>query len=154
MFDAISRFFDLHIGGASAEGANTHAIEIATAALLAEVMRMDGEVTGAERDAVLRAVRSKFGLDAQQAQALIDLAEVEGRQATDYYQFTSLINKHFSREQKQQVVALLWDVAYADGVASPYEEHLIRKLADLLYVDHGDFIAAKLKARAAYSGDQ
>ena len=108
---------------------------------------MDGDAQATEREAVLRAVRGKFHLAEQDAQALIDLAEQEAREASDYYQFTSIINRRFSQPQKIRVIELLWEVAYADEVSNPYEEHLIRKLADLLYVDHGDYITAKLKAR-------
>ena len=114
---------------------------------------MDGGTDPAEREAVLRAVRGKFGLSPDEAQALIDLAEEEARGATDYYQFTSIINRRFTQAQKVRVVRLLWDVAWADAVASPYEEHLIRKLSDLLYVEHRDYINAKLEARAAAGAD-
>ncbi|HLB15689.1 MAG TPA: TerB family tellurite resistance protein [Burkholderiales bacterium] len=64
-------------------------------------------------------------------------------------QFTSLINKRFSPEQKARVVEHMWRVAYADAELSAYEQHTIRKLADLLYVPHGAYIAAKLRARDA-----
>ena len=69
--------------------------------------------------------------------------------ASDYYQFTSLINRRFTQPQKERIVELMWEVAYADAAAHPYEEHLIRKLADLLYVEHHALHCAKLKARDA-----
>jgi uncharacterized tellurite resistance protein B-like protein len=98
---------------------------------------------------VLRAVRDKFHLSDADAQALVEHGEAAAREANDYWQFTSIINRRFTQAQKIRVVELLWEVAYADAVASPFEEHLIRKLADLLYVEHADFIHAKLRARAA-----
>jgi uncharacterized tellurite resistance protein B-like protein len=122
---------------------------VATAALIVEVMRMDGDVTAAEREAALRAVRDKFGLDSDEARALVELAEAEAKSASDYYQFTSLINRRFTQPQKERIVELMWEVAYADAAAHPYEEHLIRKLADLLYVEHHAYIRAKLQARDA-----
>jgi uncharacterized tellurite resistance protein B-like protein len=146
MLKAIRDFLDQAFGSAD-EGGDRHSIEVATAALLVEIVRMDGEVTQVERDAVLRAVRDKFHLSASDAQALVDLGEAQARQANDYYQFTSIINKRFTQAQKIRVVELLWEVAYADTVANPFEEHLIRKLSDLLYVDHPDYIHAKRKAR-------
>ncbi len=147
----IRRFLDKHLGSADSAAADKHTIEIATAALLVETVRMDGDVKPIERDAVLRAVRGKFHLTNDEAQTLIDLAEKEAREASDYYQFTSIINKRFSQQQKIRVVELLWEVAYADKSVDPYEEHLIRKLADLLYVEHRDYITAKLRARDASS---
>ena len=148
MLKAITDFFDKHLGPAE-DSAGRHTIEVATAALITEVMRMDGDVTAAERTTALRAVRERFGLTEVDAQALVDLAEAEARSASDYYQFTSLINRHFTQAQKERIVELMWQVAYADSEASPYEEHLIRKLADLLYVEHHAYIRAKLAARDA-----
>ena len=148
MLKAIRDFFDAALAG-DGDRADRHTIEVATAALLVEISRMDGEITAAERAAVLAAVRGRFGLTGAEAQQLVDLAEAEARQANDYYQFTSIITKRFSREQRIRVVELLWEVAFADATANPFEEHLIRKLADLIYVDHADFIRAKLTARAA-----
>ena len=75
------------------------------------------------------------------------LAESEARNANDYWQFTSIINKRFTQPQKVRVIELLWEVAYADAGLNAYEEHLIRKLADLLHISHGDYITAKLRAR-------
>ena len=149
MLADIRRFLDKHLRPADAAATDKHTIEIATAALLVEVVRMDGDVQPAEREVVLRGVRSKFHLQEAEAQTLIDLAEQEAREASDYYQFTSIINRRFSQPQKIRVIELLWEVAYVDQLANPYEEHLIRKLADLLYVDHRDYITAKLKARNA-----
>lgn len=148
MLKAIRDFFDAALAG-DGDRADRHTIEVATAALLVEISRMDGEITAAERAAVLAAVRGKFGLTGVEAQQLVDLAEAEARQANDYYQFTSIITKRFSREQRIRVVELLWEIAYADATACPFEEHLIRKLADLLYVEHHAYIRAKLKARDA-----
>ena len=69
--------------------------------------------------------------------------------ATDYFQFTSLINKQCSLEQKVRIVENMWHVAMSDGHISAHENHLMRKIADLLYVGHADYIAAKQRARQA-----
>lgn len=123
------------------------AIELATAALLVEVVHAARDVQPAEQAVLLRAVHDKFGLDSVQADALLRDAEERMRQATDYYQYTSLINAHFTQEQKQQVIELMWRVAYADDVLSAQELHLIRKIAGLLHVPDGEYIAAKLRAK-------
>jgi uncharacterized tellurite resistance protein B-like protein len=149
MLADIRRFLDKHLGSADPAASDRHTIEVATAALLVETVRMDGDIQPIEREAVLRAVRGKFHLTGEEAQTLIDLAEQEAREASDYYQFTSIINKRFSQHQKIRVIELLWEAAYADKLADPYEEHLIRKLADLLHVEHRDYITAKLRARDA-----
>jgi len=74
------------------------------------------------------------------------------RQATDYFQFTSLINRHFSMDQKIRVIELMWSVAWADDELSPHERHLMRKIIDLLHVPHGDAVAAQARVRAERGG--
>ncbi|MEJ2426718.1 MAG: TerB family tellurite resistance protein, partial [Candidatus Thiodiazotropha sp.] len=75
------------------------------------------------------------------------LGEREHAASTDYFQFTSLINKHYSAEQKVWLIEALWRVAFADQKLHQYEEHVIRRLSELLYVPHSDFIAAKLRVQ-------
>lgn len=148
MLDAIRRFFDEHIATAGNVAPDEHRLQVATAALIAEVMRLDGQAAP-ERAAFLAAVRRRFALSDDEASTLVALAEAEARDAVDYYQFTSLINRAFTAEQKAHVVELMWEVAYADGTLSAHEQHVMRKIAELLYVSHGDYIAAKLRAKAA-----
>jgi uncharacterized tellurite resistance protein B-like protein len=152
MLTAIRDFFDRNIAGGESPADERHRTQIAVAALLLEVVRLDGGVDEAERAAVLRAVRSKFGLTDGEAAALVALAEAEAQDATDYYQFTSLINRHFSAEQRERAVEMMWEVAYADADLSANEQHVLRRVADLLYVPHSRYIAAKLRARDA-AGD-
>jgi uncharacterized tellurite resistance protein B-like protein len=148
MLNSIRDFFDRHIGAAPAPN-ERHTIELATAALLIEVARVDEGATADERAAVLRAVRAKFELTHEEAERLIALAEEEMKQASDYFQFTSLINRHFTQQQKQRVIELMWRVAYSDASLTAHENHLMRKVADLLHITHGDYIAAKMRAQAA-----
>lgn len=148
MLNSIRDFFDCHIGAAPASG-ERHTIELATAALLIEVARVDQGAAADERAAVLRAVREKFELTHEEAERLIALAEEEMKQASDYFQFTSLINRHFTQQQKQRVIELMWRVAYSDASLSAHENHLMRKVADLLHITHGDYIAAKMRAQGA-----
>jgi uncharacterized tellurite resistance protein B-like protein len=79
----------------------------------------------------------------------VSLAEEAAHHATSDYEFTSLINKGFTPEQKVKVVEHLWEVAFADRELHKYEEHLVRRIADLLYVSHTDFIAAKHRVQLA-----
>jgi len=146
MLRSLRDFFDRHIAPAPGRD-DRHSIELATAALLVETLRIDSEIRDAERAAVLAAVRDKFGLSPAEADSLVALAEDEIRQANDYFQFTSLINRHFSAEQKIRVIELMWRVAWADDELSAHERHLMRKIADLLHVPLGDYVAAQARAR-------
>ncbi len=148
MLNAIRRFFDQHIATAESAPSDEHRLQVATAALIAEVMRLDGQAEP-ERLAFLGAVQRRFSLSDDEASTLVALAEAEAREAVDYYQFTSLINRSFSAHDKAHIVELMWEVAYADGTLSAHEQHVMRKIAELLYVSHGDYIAAKLRAKSA-----
>lgn len=149
MIDGIRDFFNQMIAPAASQSGigSQHALHIATAALLLEMMRMDSSVTAAETATVAQALQTRFGLAAQEVDTLMNLAAEEAKQATDYFQFTSLINKHFSREQKIDVVENLWQVAFADGHLDAHEQHFMRKIADLLYISQADYVAAKQRAR-------
>ena len=146
MVHAIREFFEKHIQGPrQAASAKYDPLQMASAALLVEMMRMDGEVTEGERLRVTEVLETSFGLPRENIVELLDLAEEQAREATDYYQFTSLIKSHLSAEEKERLIEQLWSVAYADGELNRFEEHLLRKLADLLHVSHKSFIAAKLR---------
>ncbi len=149
MLKSIQDFFDRNMGAQGAPPADRHSIELATAALLVEVVRSDAGISASEQQAVLRAVREKFGLSEEEAQTIFKLAEEEVRTASDYYQFTSLINRRFDQQQKQYVIELMWSVAYADAKLAAHENHLLRRIAELLHVTHTDYIAAKMRARDA-----
>ena len=151
MLKAIQDFFDAHLAASDRPAGNRHTLELATATLLAEVMRLEG-VSDKERAAVLAGVRERFALDEAEARELVRLAEEQARTAHDYYQFTSLIRDHYSQEDRQAIVELLWRVAYADAALSAHEMHVIRKIADLLYVPHTAYIAAKMRAKESAPG--
>jgi len=146
MLKAIRDFFDQNLAPSDTPSAKRHTLELATATLLTEVMRLEG-VDPAERNAVLAAVRERFHLEPGEAHELVQLAEAEAKGATDYYQFTSLVRTAYSMEDREAIVELLWRVAYADTVLSAHEMHVIRKIADLLYVPHRAYIAAKMRAK-------
>jgi uncharacterized tellurite resistance protein B-like protein len=132
---------------ASPGPAGEHALRLAAAALLFEIVRADGAVKAEERTVMRAAVQGTFGLSAEETAELLDLAESASRTAISLYEFTQRVDEAFSAEQKKRVVELLWLVAFADGQKDALEEHLIRKIAGLLHVPHPDFIDAKIRAR-------
>ena len=154
MLTAIRHFFDQHIAAHpdESEAITERRAQIAAAVLLVEVARSDQNFSDAERQAVLGSVQRKFDLSPAQAQELLALAEAESRDAVDIYQFTSQIDATFTPERKVRLIEELWRAAYSDSVLHEYEEHLIRRVADLLHLSHSQFIAAKLRVLAKASG--
>lgn len=143
--DFFKQFIEAGLRQSEIDGEKT--LQIATAALLLEMMRMDDQISDLERHSVAETLLRMFDLDPGQLQSLLDLAEQEARQASGYHQFTSLINKGFDAEQKRRIVEHLWFVAMVDGHLDAHETHLMRKISDLLHVSHADCVAAKQHAR-------
>jgi uncharacterized tellurite resistance protein B-like protein len=127
--------------------------ELATAVLMVEAMRADRGMHEDERAAVLKLLREKFSLQQDDVQELVASAEDRSRQSNDFFSFTSVLNERLSHAQKIEVIELMWRIAYVDGSADAGESHIISKVAGLLHVTHGEYIAAKLHAKQAAGGD-
>ena len=148
MLKAIKDFFENNIS-AEGEGDLEHELRLATAALLIEMMYQDGQAHDKEIDAAKKSLSEKFELTDDECHILFELAEEEVKEAVDYHQFTRLIASEFTQAQKIKVVELLWSVAYADLQLDSMEEHMVRKISDLIYVSHKDFIKTKHKVQSA-----
>ncbi len=149
MLRALKDLFDSIAAPAPAAARTEHDLHLATAVLLVEVMRADPALGAAERLAVVEALRAKFPLGEDELARLLELAEEKARGSSDFFQFTNVINERFSHEQKVRMVEFMWRVAFADGHLDAHENHLISKVAGLLHVTHGEYIAAKLHARGS-----
>lgn len=130
--------------------ATEHALRLATAVMLVEVMRADASFEPSERMAVLAALRERFGLSPDEAEQLTDLAVSTARDATDLYAYTSRLNAEFDMAQKVRMVEHLWRVAYADGRLGEHERHLLWRIADLLHVPQGAYVHARLRVQAEH----
>lgn len=146
MLNRIKQFFDQHLAAEPMARDQGQALRLAIGALLLEMTHIDSERWPQECEAVRNALQTGFDLGEGAANELIELAEAERKQSIDYFQFTSLINSAYSQQQRVQLVETLWRIAYADAALHKYEEHLVRRIADLLYVPHSAFIAAKHRA--------
>lgn len=151
MLRTLKDLFDSLVPAAPAETPQDaeHTLRLATAVLLVEVMRADPELGAPERAAVVAALRERFALRADELDRLVELAEQAVRESTDFFHFTSKINESFDVPQKVRMIEHMWRVAYADGYLSAHENHLMRKVADLLHIPHGAYVGAKTRARDA-----
>ena len=120
---------------------------LAAAMLLFEVAWADHEILTAEVESMVSALTQLFGIEESAARALTDRAIEAHETETSIYPFTRAINDALSVEEKQQLITTLWRLALADQIVDKYEEHAIRRIADLLYVPHREFIRAKRDAR-------
>lgn len=120
-------------------------VKIAAAALMVEVMVSDYDEHPEEKPMLKNLLEQQFSLSKHEAESLLDEALTAHVSATDYFHFTRDINRHYSMAQKISLIESLWRMAYADNELQAVEQHVIRRIANLLYVSHSDFIAAKLK---------
>lgn len=151
MLRAIRRFFEERLAP-SPEGegkGQEERLRLATAALLAEALHADHHVERTELEEMRRLLEGFFGLGREEAERLLDLARQEAEASVSLFQFTRLVDRGFDAAAKERIVEMLWRVAYADGHKHRYEEHLIRKVAELLHVPHGAFVRARHRAEEA-----
>lgn len=147
MIDRLKRYFEGRLAPDSPEDGGVDAVELATAALLVEMQRAD-LVADALDEAEIRALLARhFSLDDESVANLISLANDRADQSVSLHEFTRLIHDRFDVAQKTTVVEMLWRVALADGRVDEHEEHLVRKIADLLYLPQVAFIKAKERAK-------
>ena len=123
--------------------------ELAYASLLIEVINSDNKFDDRERDKLLEILSSKLGINKEELDNFTELAQKKSEDSTSLYEFTREINDQYEYEEKVSLITDLWGIAYSDGKLDKYEDYVIRKIADLIYVSHADFIKSKLKVKNA-----
>jgi len=148
MLSSIKRFFESKISHSEDENSSSiKKIDLACAALLIEVINSDNELDERESKEFIETLRESLSLSEEELSELVKLAESEANQATSLYEFTRLINDEYEYEEKVGLIENMWRIAFSDEQLDKYEEHLIRKISDLIYVSHSDFIKTKLNVR-------
>jgi len=122
-------------------------VRLAAAALLVETARADFTESDVEMKKLTQLLTTALELEAAEVRELVDAAQERVEDATSLYEFTRVINESCTLERKLQLISAMWTVAYADGDIDKYEEHLIRNVADLIYVPHSNYIHCKLAAQ-------
>ena len=123
-----------------------HALRVATAVLLVEIARADFVVEPVERQHLRQLLEREFQLTEIELEALLEEAEADADRLVSIQHITRLLNEHYDHAMKRRVVEMMWRLVYADGEKSHYEEHLMRQIADLLYLSQSEFIQARHKA--------
>ena len=116
-------------------------------ALLLETSMADEILDESELMALKNTLQKDFQINENEIDELIDLAKENVEDSTSLYEFTRDINDNFDATERVKLIESMWKIAYADGNIDKYEEHIIRKVSNLIYVAHSDFIKAKLSAK-------
>ncbi|MBA58144.1 MAG: hypothetical protein CMQ40_03115 [Gammaproteobacteria bacterium] len=148
MLNRLFEYFDEKIRREpKTENISSSSLLLAATALMLEVARSDEKKEQSELHIIEDILLAKLGEDSEEARDILEAAQDKSEEAHDLYQFTSLINREFSRQEKEHLIRSMWQVAYADGRLDRYEDHIIRRVADLIHIDHSDFIRLKIKSR-------
>ena len=113
--------------------------------LLIEVSKSDDDYDDLEKTKIIDLLEKQFSLNHDQIDTLMKIADKKNNEIVSLHEFTASINKEYTYSEKKNVIKMLWDIAYSDGRIDKYEDYTIRKISDLLYIKHSDFIKAKLR---------
>jgi uncharacterized tellurite resistance protein B-like protein len=147
MLNKLSNFLSAMIPPNSDANRPELTLQLAVAVLLIEVMQSDAECAFDEQATILNILKQRFHLSDAEVAQLTERGQQTSKSAHDLLQFTSLIDHELELPEKVRIIEYLWQVVYADGKISAHENHLMRRLVDLLHISHGDNIAAKMRAK-------
>jgi uncharacterized tellurite resistance protein B-like protein len=150
VIESIKSFFEKKLTKKEEEEAPSSAmsrVDLTCAALLVEVMNSDHELDECEHQEFMAVLQQSYNIAESDLEELIQLAKDEAFEATSLYEFTKLINDNYDYEQKVELIENMWRIAFSDKRLDKYEDHLIRKVSELIYVSHSDFIKTKIKVR-------
>jgi uncharacterized tellurite resistance protein B-like protein len=144
---SISDFFNQYLrNDTETSSAREHTLELCAAVLMLEIALADSGMDEDEYAVIEQAISHHFHLNSEETTSLLGLARNEVDHATSLHDFTRIVNNSLAAKEKTIIIELLWRVAVADQVIDKYEEYFIRKISDLLYVSHADYIKAKHRA--------
>jgi len=120
-------------------------VQIATCVILLEVAKYDFEFSSIEKETTKAILKHEFSISEEAIEDLMKIAEEKREESVDLWEFTNIINQHFSREDKIKMMESAWKIIYADEKLDKYEDHYIHVLAGLLRLRHNELIEAKLR---------
>ena len=154
MFDAIMKFIgDLSETESRPDEFAETDYRLAAASLLVHTAGIDGGVSESEHARLHDLIKERFKLDDAGTDKLLARAEEADEKAIDLYQFTTRLNRALDDKQRARIVEMMWQVVYADGRVTEFEDNLIWRAADLLHVSREERIALKARVAGQQSND-
>ena len=149
MFESLKHFLADVTGAHPVRAFAEDDYRLAAVALLIHVASADGTMDGNERRRIADMIKTRFGLDAAAAAELLSAAEQSDREAVDFFHFTSVLKRSLDDEGRHKIIAMLWDVAFADGAVHEFEDNIVSRIAELLGVSPRDRVTLKQQASRA-----
>jgi uncharacterized tellurite resistance protein B-like protein len=148
-FQTLTRFLKNTLSSPSAPAPDhQEAIQTATAVILLEIAYADNSLSVAEEQRLLEFLKARFAMTDERARELLEAAEGMRTQTIDHWNLTNLIRTNTSLTERIEIVKTMWRLVYEDGGLHQYENYLVRKLADLLGLEHHVMIEAKMAVRS------
>lgn len=147
MFERLREFVQQSLSPQEEVADTETAVQLATAALMIEMAHADFSAEESEIALIRELLKERFQLDSAELDALMERAGRRQQDSVSLHSFTQQLHEYLDPAEKDEILEMLWEVAYADGKLDRYEDHLVRKVADLLYVRHGDLIRVRNKVR-------
>jgi uncharacterized tellurite resistance protein B-like protein len=154
MFDYIRKILSVEANSESSETSDLvkkidhqEQLQIAAAALFVEMAKADGEFSEEEREQVIDSLQNQFGLDAEYVNDLVDLSKTKLADSVSLYEFSTIINEHFSNEDKLELLKNLWRLIYTDKKLDKYEDRLIKIIGGMINIEHKQIINTKMFVR-------
>ena len=108
---------------------------------------MDDNTTEADIAEAKKSLKLLANINSEQADVLIGKVSLPKNRPTSYLPLTRTINQNLDYDQKCVLIGAMWAIAHSDSHIDPHEDHIIRKISDLIYVSHRDFIDQKIKSQ-------
>lgn len=146
MFDLLKAFITDTMGRPDGSvGLAEDDYRLATAALLIHVAGVDGRIDPSERLRLRKVIEDRFGLDDAATTRLIERAEQSDREAVDFFQFTNVLKRTLDDDGRHKIIEMMWDIVFADGEVSEFEENVVWRIAELLGVPTRDRVMLRRK---------
>ena len=128
------------------EESKDSSIQKSICSLMIEVAYADNQLDESELKVMANSL-SKLDIKEEEIQEIVDATLAKSKESISFYEHTRILNDQLDYDQRKEVLNSVWAIAFADGEMDKHEEHLIRRIADLLYLNHKDFINAKLNQK-------
>ncbi|MEP0518927.1 MAG: TerB family tellurite resistance protein [Hyphomicrobiales bacterium] len=146
MFDTLKTFLNELTGNVDDQQFDDTDPRLAAAALLVHTISIDGEIAGEEKVKLQNVLQEKYALTAEETSELIEEASAADKEAVDLYGFTSVLKRKLSEEERLDILAMVWDMVFADGVVHEFEDNLVWRIAELMGISSRDRMILKKRA--------
>ncbi|NLI16485.1 MAG: TerB family tellurite resistance protein [candidate division Zixibacteria bacterium] len=156
MLNSIKGYFEKYmaVDNKKSSDDNRRRLQIATCALLIEMANCDDNFGDNEKTRIIDIIKKRFEINDKQIDELFEITRQEIKNSLDLYGFARIINKNHDESQKVAVIELVWEVIYADGILSAYEDYLVHKYQKMLNLTHQQLIDAKMRALERLNEDK